>query len=153
MKKKVLIFLGIPVLLLSTACSARSKTVDATTTLSSPDAVVESFYSDYLSYFEDPETGNFRDPLSDRMYANRSYFTQELIDEIDGVVASFSDMAAYDPILCGQNIPDFITFDTPYVGAGSIMFMIEDSFEDHYFFVHLKQESDGWKIGTINCDF
>jgi hypothetical protein len=153
MKKKVLIYLSIFILLLSVACSARSKTVDAATVLSSPDAVVENFYSDYLSYFEDPETGDFRDPLSDRMYANRSYFTQELIDETDGIVASFSEGGAYDPILCGQNIPDFITFDTPYVGAGSIMFMIEDSFEDHYFFVHLEKESDGWKIDTINCDF
>ncbi len=153
MKKRVLLFLGIPVLLLSTACSAQSKTADAITTLSSPDAVVENFYSEYLSYFEDPETGNFRDPLSARMYANRSYFTQDLIDDIDNVVASFSTGGAYDPILCAQDIPDYITFDTPYVSDGQIMFMIEDNFEDHYFFVHLKQESDGWKIDTINCNF
>jgi hypothetical protein len=152
MKKKILLFLSITIFLLSAGCNTQSKTADAATTTSSPDAVVENFYSDYLSYFEDPETGGFRDPLSARMYANRNYFTQELIDEIDGIVASFSEGGAYDPILCAQNIPETITFDTPYVGAGSIMFMIEDNFEDHYFFVHLEKESDGWKIGTINCD-
>jgi hypothetical protein len=152
MKKKVLVFFVIAVLFLSVGCSSKTSTTNGTD-FSSPDAVVENFYSDYLSYFEDPESGDFRNPLKDRMYANRSYLTQELIDEIDSTVASFSEMAAYDPILCGQNIPDYITFDTPYVSAGRVMFMIEDNFEDHYFFVHLEKESDGWKIDTINCDF
>ncbi len=153
MKKKVYLFLGITIFLLCTACSTQSRTMDAASTINSPDAVAENFYSEYLSYFEDPETGDFRDPLSDRIYANRSYFTQELIDEIDGIVASFSTGGAYDPVLCAQNIPDYITFDTPYVSAGRVMFMIEDNFEDHYFFVHLEKENDGWKIDTINCDF
>ncbi len=153
MKNKVLILSAISVFLLSAGCSAQSKAVNTGSEVSSPDAVVENFYSEYLSYFEDPETGDFRDPLSDRIYANRSYFTQELIDEIDGIVASFNTGGAYDPILCAQNIPDYITFDTPYVSAGRVMFMIEDNFEDHYFFVHLEKENDGWKIDTINCDF
>jgi hypothetical protein len=68
-------------------------------------------------------------------------------------VASFSEGGAYDPILCAQNIPDYITFDKPYIRAGYATFMIETSFEDHSFFVHLEKESDGWKTSTINCDF
>lgn len=151
MKKNALLFFVAAVLFLTVGCSSKTNTANGTG-FSSPDAVVENFYSDYLGYFEDPESGDFRNPLKDRMYANRSYFTQDLIDEIDNTVASFSDMAAYDPILCGQSIPDYITFDTPYVSAGRVMFMIKDSFEDHYFFVHLEKESDGWKIDTINCD-
>lgn len=152
MKNIILIFCGIAALLLSARCSAQLKEANING-MNSPEAVVENFYADYLSYFEDPETGDFRSPLSDRMYADRNYLTQDLIDEIDGIVASFSEGGAYDPILCAQNIPDYITFDKPYIRAGYATFMIETSFEDHSFFVHLEKESDGWKTSTINCDF
>jgi hypothetical protein len=153
MKKKVFVFLVVLFLVLSTACNSKANAADTTATTSSPAAVVTNFYSEYLSYFEDPETNAFRSPLASRIYANRNYFTQESIDKIDGIMASFSGGGAYDPILCAQNIPEYITFDTPYVSAGRVMFMIGDNFEDHHFSVHLTKESDGWKIDAINCDF
>ena len=144
------------VVLLISACSTASKTeipaAPTSPTLYSAEAIVEAFYSDYLNYFEDPATGSFRNPLADRMYANRAYLTQDLINTIDSIIASFDDMGAYDPILCAQNIPDYITFGQPIINAGKATFMIETSFDSHYFFVHLNKEADGWKIDTISCN-
>ena len=145
------------IVLLTSACSTTSKTeiqsTSTSATLYSAEAIVEAFYSDYLSYFEDPATGSFRNPLADRMYANHAYFSQDLINTIDTIIASFDEAGAYDPILCAQNIPDYITFGQPIINAGKATFMIETNFESHYFFVHLNKEADGWKINTINCGF
>ncbi|NMC46704.1 MAG: hypothetical protein GYA52_07700 [Chloroflexi bacterium] len=157
MKRKIFILLITTFLLAASGCSKTSNQVTATnndrsgnSTLSA-EAAMESFFSDYLDYFEDPDTGAFRNPLVDRVFANRHYVTRDFIDEIDEIIAAFDSGGAYDPIVCGQAVPDYITFDDPLVGPGMVTYMIKTNFEDQYFFVHLVKEADGWKINTISC--
>ncbi len=152
MKNKILFLTGILVCLLGVGCSVKTTTTATSNTeIQSPEAVLINFYSDYLSYFTDPKTGDFRDPLADRIYDNRTYLTQNLIDTIDSTIASFT-VGAYDPILCGQSTPDFIIPGDAYVMTGRVMYYVKDSFETHSFFVYLEKESDGWKIDKIDCN-
>jgi len=156
-KNKKFILLTVPFLLAIAGCSKSSDPITATTAGASPtsplsaEAAMESFFSDYLDYFEDPDTGAFRNPLADRVFANRHYVSQDFIDKIDKTIASFDSGGAYDPIVCGQAVPDYITFDDPLVSPGMVTYMIKTNFEDQYFFVHLVKEADGWKINTISC--
>ena len=124
----------------STARKAEIQSSSTSSTLFSAEAVVEGFYSDYLNYFQDAVSGSFRNPLADRMYANHAFFSQDLINTIDTIIASFDEAGAYDPILCAQNIPDYVTFGQPIISGGKVTFMIETNFENHFFFVHLIKE-------------
>jgi len=153
----MLLLLTAAFLLATSGCSKSSNQAATTTndqsnnsTLSA-EAAMESFFSDYLDYFEDPDTGAFRNPLADRVFTNRHYVTQYFIDQIDDTIASFNTGGAYDPIVCGQSVPDYITFNDPLVSPGMVTYMIKTNFEAQYFFVHLVKEADGWKINTINC--
>jgi len=65
----------------------------------SPDQVVESYYRWYLDYAR--STGN---PLVDGAYHGSEYLTAGLVQEVDGILASFEG-GGYDPFLCAQE-PD-----------------------------------------------
>jgi len=155
--RKIFILLTTAFLLATSGCSKSSNQAatnandQSNASTLSAEAAMEGFFSDYLDYFEDPDTGAFRNPLADRVFANRHYVTQDFIDKIDETIASFDSGGAYDPIVCGQDVPDYITFDDPLVSPGMVTYMIKTNFEDQYFFVHLAKEVDGWKINSINC--
>lgn len=111
-----------------------------------PEAVVDAFYSDYLSYFHASETEPTFPP--EGWYRDNALLTADFIAALDG----FADR--YDPLLCAQNIPTaFLVEDAELSedeNAASVV-VRTDFANYHAFEVALVQEDDAWLIDGVNC--
>jgi hypothetical protein len=137
---------------LAAGCSSQAQAAAPQTVETTPDEVVTEFYADYLAYSGDPASGDFRNPMVDRMYAERSDLTDEFITQIDELLASF-DGAGYDPLLCAQAIPESITTAEATINGDEAVVHVTTSFIDHSLDVELIKMDGGWKINNIRCGF
>ncbi len=116
-----------------------------------PTEVAQSFYKDYLAYFNGPD-GQFRSPLGDQVYRESPYVTKEFVRQVDDVLASFDGKSGYDPILCAQNIPTEIKVDSVFTsGDKANVLMRTDMLPEHAFNLELVNQNDMWRIDQVTC--
>lgn len=111
-----------------------------------PEAVVEAFYSEYLSYFYASETEPTFPP--EGWYRESDLLTADFVAALD----AFEDR--YDPLLCAQNTPtDFLVEEAELSAeedAASVV--VRTNFANfHAFEVELVQQEDTWLINNVNC--
>jgi hypothetical protein len=114
-----------------------------------PEQVVESFYDWYLGY-----PGN---PVADGAYRSSEYLTEEFVEKVDAIIASF-DQGGYDPFLCAQDIPgDLIVGDAVLSGDEASLVVHEvwnvgTEYESvHDVTVELQTVDGAWKIADVLC--
>lgn len=151
MKTKILSLFCLVFVLAAAGCSSLAKAATPEITLA-PEQVVADFYADYLAYIGDPASDTFRNPMVDRMYAERRDLTPEFIAQIDELLASF-DGAGYDPFLCAQAIPETITTAGADIDGENASVGVTTSFSDHSLTVELVNVDGEWKIDDILCGF
>lgn len=122
-----------------------------------PAEVANSFYAWYLDYVGYDETSQeFRNPLVDGSYQERTELSTELIEE----VATIQDEQGgyhYDPFLCAQDIPASVEIaEVDYLTDYDVAILMETNFgfnpHPNYMVVSLQeQNTDGWRITGVHC--
>jgi hypothetical protein len=95
--KKLVMFVPIVVVglaMLLSGCSSAPEPAAASPSDMTPEEIVMSFYDGYIAY-----PGN---PLVDEAYRSSEYLTEEFVQKVDGIIASF-DHGGYDPFLCSNS--------------------------------------------------
>jgi hypothetical protein len=122
-----------------------------------PDAVVEAFYTWYLDYIGDRASGEMRNPLVDGAYGSSEYLSEDFIQQIDELLASF-DQGGYDPFLCAQDIPDTFGVEQTQVSddqASVILHQIWNAGTEYEstqdVTVELRKVDGEWKIADVIC--
>jgi len=110
-----------------------------------PEGPVAGFYSWYIWYAR-----NVGNPLADGVYRSSEYLTQEFVQKVDGIIASF-DKGGYDPFLCAQDVPESFTFDEAAVSGDRASLVVHTSFEGHAFTVEVSEMSGRWAISDVIC--
>ena len=118
-------------------------------TPASPEQVVESFYAWYLD-----DTGNV---LSGGAYRASEHLTGELVQQVDGIVASF-DRGGYDPFLCAQDVPARFTVDELVASDEEATVVVHEIWNPGTEFesvldiaVTLRMVDGVWKIAHVAC--
>lgn len=112
-----------------------------------PDSSVEEFYAGYLAYIG-RERGQFNNPLVDHAYRDMAGLHPEFIQSIDGLV---EEGLAADPILCAQDIPQFVEASEVIQDGSKAVVTLEDSFEGHTIEASIELLNGEWLITDINC--
>jgi hypothetical protein len=114
-----------------------------------PGETVESFYRWYIDY-----PGNV---LVDGAYRSSEYLTEELVQQVDEIIASF-DKGGYDPFLCAQDVPGNLAFDQAVVSGEDASVVVHEiwnpgtPYETRTEVTVALQMVDGkWKIADIIC--
>jgi len=114
-----------------------------------PEQVVESFYDWYLGY-----PGN---ALADGAYRSGGPLTEEFVEKVDAIVASF-DRGGYDPFLCAQDFPEDLVIDRATVSGNQARVIVHQSWNDGTEYgvvrsvaVELQQIGGWWMITDIIC--
>lgn len=122
----------------------------------SPEAIAEGFYTDYLNCMDDvmsgregPEEGCLNAYLGhDSLTQNLQTKTRVTIDQMTGP-------GGYDPLICAQNIPDggFTVTNANYPGATEADVVIRLAYGTDQLSVPvtLVLEGENWKIDVIDC--
>jgi hypothetical protein len=115
----------------------------------SPEEAVETFYRWYVDY-----PGN---ALVDGAYRSSEHLTDEFVQEVDEIIASF-DKGGYDPFLCAQDIPgDLVVGEAMVSGEMASVLVTEiwnpgtqyESTRD--LTVVLRMVNGEWRIADITC--
>jgi len=122
-----------------------------------PAQVVNSFYTWYLDYVGyDEASQEFRNPLVDGSYQERTELSTALIEE----VATIRDEQGgyhYDPFLCAQDIPESLDItEVDYLTDHDAAVLVKTRFgfnpHPNYMVVSLmEQDTDGWLITKVDC--
>ncbi len=75
-----------------------------------PAGVATTFYTWYLGHIGDRFSEDFRNPLVDQAYQDHPLLSEDLVQEVDVLLASF-DRGGYDPFLLAQDIPQDFSVD------------------------------------------
>jgi len=110
-----------------------------------PAGAVEGFYGWYLWYAR--SAGN---PLADGAYRSSEYLTEEFVQQVDEIIASF-DKSGYDPFLCAQDVPESFTLGEAAVSDDQASIVVQTSFEGHAFTVKLSEADGRWAISDVIC--
>ena len=117
-----------------------------------PGQAVQAFYGWYIWYAR--EVGS---PLADGAYRSSEYLTPQLIQRVDGIIASF-DKGGYDPFLCTQDIPGKftigqvdITGETASVELNEIWNPGTEYETVSHALVKLRQIDERWLINDVLC--
>lgn len=115
-----------------------------------PETVVESFYNWYAGY-----PGN---SLVDGAYRSSEYLTEELIQKVDGIIASF-DKGGYDPFLCAQDIPGKFAIEKAVMSGEEASVIVHEIWNagtqyelNRDVIVVLRVVNGQWKIADIICN-
>lgn len=143
------------ILIVTAVTMAGCSTVEAgqapTRSPESAATVVDSFYAEYLDYIGmSRETGDFRNPLVDRAYRDMMGLSPEYVGELDALL---EEGIMADPILCAQDIPEFVKVAGVEQEGDLAVATMEDSFVGHRFEVELKAEDGGWLITSVRCGY
>ncbi|MBD3208544.1 MAG: hypothetical protein GF370_03770, partial [Candidatus Nealsonbacteria bacterium] len=90
-----------------------------------PSQIVENFYSEWIAYSGEPPA---RSPITDRIYRNSEYVTDNLINKLDETIASFEQGGAYDPVLCAQDKPRSFSVKESTIEQQSAEVIVEENF-------------------------
>ncbi len=112
--------------------------------LKNPEGVVQSLYDFWIFY-----PGN---PNSDRAYKNRSELTDSFKLQLDKMYES--SPIGYDPILCAQDVPSYITTEVEEVRDDEAFVVVTKKFSDYSkHLISLNMIDEEWKINEIHCLF
>lgn len=110
---------------------------------SDPESVTKRFYENWNGY-----EGN---PLSDKIYLSSSDVTNNLKNQISGIVEGFSD-GGYDPVLCAQDKPESWKIQSSFVEGDMARVVVLENFYGSLKEVEVfLKKQDGWKIERIFC--
>ena len=135
-----ILFSGL-LILIAAACSARVEAAAPAAVEDPPDEVVESFYEWYLAQ----DTSR----LGDGSYRQGEQLSETFIQQVDELVASF-DEGGYDPFLCAQDVPEWLTCGEPEIEGEKASVPVETSWGTR-FEVRLALAEGDWKIADIRC--
>lgn len=117
-----------------------------------PAAVTQAFYEWYLSYIGDRASGEFRNPLVDRAYADSPYLTARYVGQVDEALATMQQ-GGYDPILQAQDIPERIEVQEPTPSGDSATVTVLRYWggnpEPSPMVVHLVRQNGQWLIDNV----
>jgi len=116
-------------------------------TMQTPVQTVESFYKLYLDY-TGRNGGEMRNPLVDKAYQRMPFLSPEFVNKVDGILASF-DKGGYDPILCAQDVPEWVRAEEVAREGQRATVEVTTSFEGHTFEVELAQQGEEWLIVDV----
>jgi hypothetical protein len=123
----------------------------------SPDAVVRGFYDWYLGYIGDPASVEIRNPLVDGAYRSSAYLTEEFVQKVDDILASF-DKGGCDPFLCAQDIPRSFSVDAAVGSGDEATVVVHEIWNPGTEFesvlditVTLRLVDGVWKIADVAC--
>jgi len=108
-----------------------------------PEQVTQTFYNWYIHY-----PGNVM--VDKAYYGFGMYLTQDLIEEIDGIIAGF-DRGGYDPFLCAQDVPTGVSVGQAEVSGDEATLTAYTTFPGHSLEVTLTRGGDLWRISSIRC--
>jgi hypothetical protein len=112
----------------------------------SPEGTAQAFYTWYLGYIGDRESGEMRNPLVDGAYRDSGFLSKEFIQELDEFTAE--GMPA-DPILMAQDIPQDFSVD-PGTEAGTAIVHLQFGTETvQHLKVRMIEVLGAWKITGI----
>jgi hypothetical protein len=114
-----------------------------------PAGVATAFYTWYLGYIGDRASGDFRNPLVDKAYQDHPLLSQDLVQEVDALLASF-DRGGYDPFLLAQDIPQDFSVD-PGVAPGTAVVHLQFG-PDSVRHLLVTMDDSGRKIAAIAED-
>ena len=122
-----------------------------------PEEVVRGFYDWYLGYIGDPAAEEMRNPLVDGAYRSSEYLTEDFVQRVDEIIASF-DKGGYDPFLCAQDIPRSFTVDEAAVSGEESTVVVHQLWNPGTEYESVRdvkvalQMGDGaWKIADVTC--
>ncbi|MBN1316876.1 MAG: DUF3828 domain-containing protein [Anaerolineales bacterium] len=115
-----------------------------------PDQVAASYYAWYLEYIGERGSDHLRNPLVDGAFARTDFLADDFIQQVDELLASF-DKGGYDPILCAQDIPEYVNVGEPDISDGKAIVNVNSSFANHDWMVELAEKDGRWLIVDINC--
>lgn len=112
-------------------------------------AVVEGFYAEYLGYIgQGRASGEFRNPMVNRAYREMPGLAPAFVEELDALVEK-GLMA--DPILCAQDVPEFVEVASVKEEGSRAVVTLSDSFPSHMLTVDLDRSGAEWLITGIRC--
>ncbi|MGD2179455.1 MAG: DUF3828 domain-containing protein [Anaerolineae bacterium] len=114
-----------------------------------PGEVVKRFYDWHMRY-----PGNV---MVDGAYRSSEYLTEEFVEKVDAIVASF-DRGGYDPFLCAQDIPGDLIVGEPVVSGDEASVVVHEVWNVgteyeivHEVMVELQMVGGAWTIADIVC--
>jgi hypothetical protein len=121
--------------------------------LETPETIVRAFYDWYLAYFGDRSQGIVNNPLVDGAYRDTPYLTTSFVQHIDELLAEMrrQEAGGYDPILCAQDIPQFVEPDVTFSHNGMASVVLRSSFPNQMVTVDLVPHNESWLISNITC--
>jgi hypothetical protein len=108
----------------------------------SPEQVVNTFYSWYLTY-----PGN---ALVDGAYTQTGYLTTAFDQQLGDLLAAPPGLG-FDPLLCAQDHPAWVRVDDVMVAADEATVTVGTSFSGHTLQLRLRLEVDVWRIDDVLC--
>jgi hypothetical protein len=148
-KQFILCVLSVAVALAVVLGGCSPAPVPAEASPSTPEAAVESFYEWYMGY-----SGN---ALVDGAYRSSEYLTDEFVQQVDEIVASF-DRGGYDPFLCAQDVPASLSVGEVAVSGEEASVVVRETWNPgtEYELVHdvtvaLRLVDGTWKIADVTC--
>ena len=111
---------------------------------SSPKAVTEAFYDEWVNAEENP--------VSSQLYEGSEYVTQVFVENTNKAVSSF-ESGRYDPVLCAQDVPSSYTVSTRTKGEQEAETVVSEVFGDTAKSVNVKlvRHEGLWQIQEIIC--
>lgn len=111
----------------------------------SPEETTLAFYSQWVNY-----EGN---PMVDKIYLESNLLTDSFKNKVDGIIASFDEFGAYDPILCAQDVPTQVDVVNTSIQEDSAVVLTEHNYSGGNKMVEvlLVKEDGNWKINDIIC--
>lgn len=114
------------------------------------EGTTQLFYSWYLSYIGQGETG--RNPLVDGAYRQSDLLSPAFVEKVDGALATMEG-GGYDPILMAQDVPVGIEIVETVEEGGSATVTVHRYFggnpEAYPMEVHLQCQGEGWQITDV----
>jgi hypothetical protein len=131
------------------AVSTTSPSLMPTSTASSADTVVQTYYQTYLScldkHFANPTTTG--SPMQDCPYNQSNVLTPSLNDKLQ-------QLQAFDPILCAQNVPLKITYEKAVINrthAATNIYTHWGASPKQTIEIGSDFINNEWKISSITC--
>ncbi len=122
----------------------------------SPEAIAEGFYTDYLNCMDDIVSGRVApDGGCLNSYLGHDSLTQNLRTKTRATIDQMTGPGGYDPLICAQNIPDggFVVTNAVYPSASEADVVVRFVYGQDQLSVPitLVLEEESWKINFIDC--
>lgn len=117
------------------------------------EAVVESFYADYLARLQSEVAQGTGSPLIEGAYRSSPYLTPGWIANVDNTLATIENGATrIDPFILAQDVPERVEVEVTEVWADGAETLVRQYFSGNPFphnITVLLNNRDGWKIDYV----